>query len=279
MSDSDFDKDSLGDPSLWIDGSRGEAKSADERRAEIRARLADSPESARKPWIRLAEFEAAGRPYLEWFGRSREDIWPELLDSDGIPIPSVYTGCKIGQVNISMRDASERNPGEGKRISPGFRATMNNPVPSVQCTYVKPGGERCGQWSMKGLSVCYIHGGKTKVAQEQAAAVIDAARMRLFGVAEDAIGVLETFVRSSGTPDAIRLKAATEVLDRVGIRGGVEFDVAVEHKLDPSVAVLANLNKLSENQRKAIDSGSESGIIDAEVIIETDDGDTGPDGV
>ncbi len=244
--------------------------SVSERRRQILAKLAETDPEDRLPWIREQEFEEAGRPYFEWFGWEKEDIWPELLDDRGIPIPTVYTGCKIGRVNISIRE-SDRNPGPGKRIKPGYKVTMNDPIPAVQCTYVKPNGQRCSQWSIKGLSVCYVHGGKTDIARKQADEVVTAARMRIFQLTDQALDVLDRVTRQGSTaPDAVQVKAATELLDRAGLKMPTEIEVSVEHKVDPSVAIFENLDKLAEN-RKALSAEDESDIIDAEIVIEVDD--------
>lgn len=244
------------------------------RREEIAARLRKFPVKSRKPWARREEFIAAGRPYLEWFNREREDIWPELLDSDGIPICTEYTGAKIGRENIAAGRTSGPNFGDGlPEITQNFSPTMAVPVPRVRCTNVKDSGEQCENWSMMGLSVCFVHGGKTKFAKEQAAEIQDAARQRIFGATETAVDVIVAIMNSKGVPENVRLKAATEILDRGGIKGGVEIDVEVKHKVDAADAVFNNLAKLAANQKKAITSADlepddDSGIIDVEIITE-----------
>ena len=76
----------------------------------------------------------------------------------------------------------------------------------------------------------------------------DAARMRLSQMTEPSLQALEDLVLNSSVPH-VRLKAATEVLDRVGIRGGTELQVSgqVTHEVvDPAQAVRDRLTALQE---------------------------------
>jgi len=57
--------------------------------------------------------------------------------------------------------------------------------------------------------------------QQAAARAVDDARLRLLLATEDAVVVLETLM-DQGQSEAVRLRAAVEILDRAGIRGGVE---------------------------------------------------------
>ena len=76
--------------------------------------------------------------------------------------------------------------------------------------------------------------------------------MRLAQLTGPSLEALEDLVLNSTVP-AVRLKAATEVLDRVGIRGGTELNVSgtVEHEIiDPAIAVRERLNTLAERMAK-----------------------------
>lgn len=135
-----------------------------------------------------------------------------------------------------------------------FEPTLQNPLPSFQCVGIFPDGSRCIEKGVVGLnpqqSVCRIHIkalGKDKQAnlKNQARAQVEAAKLRLTQDTNMAIETIESLLLP-GTPDAIRLKAATEILDRVGIRGGIEIDLGVEHKDDPMEEVRKRLNRLIE---------------------------------
>lgn len=70
------------------------------------------------------------------------------------------------------------------------------------------------------------------VVRNKADRIVESARMMLRGHAEEAADWLIELGRSSSS-DAVRLKAAESVLDRVGVRGGTEVDVNVSATVDP----------------------------------------------
>jgi hypothetical protein len=67
--------------------------------------------------------------------------------------------------------------------------------------------------------------------QEHAAAVVEAARLRLIGMSDMAIDVLEDLALNS-TADQVRLGAARDVLDRANVKGDTVIDVKVEHSME-----------------------------------------------
>lgn len=117
---------------------------------------------------------------------------------------------------------------------------------------------------MRGMTKCWAHGKRelnfpnVKAHKE---AVVDAARMRLLDASDDAVNTLEQLLQP-GTAEGIRLKAATEILDRNGIRGGFEVDVAVEQKEDPATLLAKRLLTLRQRHEEAL-SGE---IIDADEV-------------
>lgn len=118
------------------------------------------------------------------------------------------------------------------------KATLGAPVPVIRCTYIFPDthqrpGEQCKRWSLRGSTVCYRHGGNLPSVRQHAEAVVEAARLRLIESTDDAVDWLIDLGRNSAS-DAVRLGAAKEVLDRAGVRGGVEVDVTVDQKHDPA---------------------------------------------
>jgi hypothetical protein len=79
--------------------------------------------------------------------------------------------------------------------------------------------------------------------------------------------------------EPVKLKAATEILDRAGIRGGVELDTNVNIDVRPAASVIAErLNRLAINANdaasKLVDLGVkvevEKDIIDAEVVTDSE---------
>jgi hypothetical protein len=69
--------------------------------------------------------------------------------------------------------------------------------------------------------------------------------------------------------EPVKLKAATEILDRAGIRGGVELDTNVNIDVRPAASVIAErLNRLAINATEAAAKLSEAGItVQADVDV------------
>jgi hypothetical protein len=77
--------------------------------------------------------------------------------------------------------------------------------------------------------------------------------------------------------EPVKLKAATEILDRAGVRGGIEIDTSVNIDVRPAAQVIAErLDRLAqgaiEAAAKLADAGlhvlPDSDIVDAEVVQE-----------
>jgi hypothetical protein len=61
--------------------------------------------------------------------------------------------------------------------------------------------------------------------------------------------------------EPVKLKAATEILDRAGIRGGVELDTNVNIDVRPAASIIAErLNRLAINAADAAARLHEAGI-------------------
>lgn len=114
-----------------------------------------------------------------------------------------------------------------------WQPTRERPIQTPRCPVIKANGVRCNNWCVSGYLKCVAHmkAHQFPTAAMYADAVVDAARLRLFGDADAAVETLEALTQP-GTGDAIRLKAATEILDRVGIRGGTEVKVQSEVSVD-----------------------------------------------
>lgn len=164
------------------------------------------------------------------------------------------------------RDADmgiKRMPADVGTVSPAFKPTVAKPLPAIRCVNIKKDGMRCNRWSIRGATVCLVHGGRLPTVKNDAAAAVERARMRIVDLTDDAVDVLEDLTQP-GTADAIRLKAATEILDRAGIKGGMDINVEVEHKIDPALTIAERLKQINS---RASDDDSEE-IVDAEVVEE-----------
>lgn len=177
-------------------------------------------------------------------------------------------------------DAPVQNPNaftptaQGAVIPLGWKPTPAKPVPVTRCVVVKQNGERCGRWSMRGMTKCYSHGKRELNFPNVAAhkeAVIEAARMRLLDASDEAVAALEQLLQP-GTAEGIRLKAATEILDRNGIRGGFEVDVEVKSVEDAASVLQKRLDLLRERGIGAVQKQEEQmDELVAEVVADEDE--------
>ena len=131
------------------------------------------------------------------------------------------------------------------------------PLRAVQCRApLKNGddaGRRCKKKAILGGLVCRSHGAQLPAVQQAAARAVEDARLRLLLATEDAVVVLETLM-DEGQSEAVRLRAAVEILDRAGIRGGVEIRPLPPQE-SPSEVLQQRLATLSRRMSEARDRG------------------------
>ncbi len=150
-----------------------------------------------------------------------------------------------------------------------------------RCREIKSDGIRCMLWCsgrLKDDGLCRIH---LRTVRKPGADV-ERARLKLAQSAPFAVDVLEDLMENAES-EPVKLKAASEILDRAGIKGGYDFDVKVEvSDARPASAVIAErLAKLTEGAAavKEILNPSLPGdgeIIDGEVIqVDSDNSDNG----
>ena len=147
-----------------------------------------------------------------------------------------------------------------------------------RCQAVKDDGIRCQLWTsgrMQDDGLCRIH---LRSLKHRPGDDIERARAKLTQAAPYAVDVLEDMMTNAES-EPVKLKAATEILDRAGIRGGVELDTNVNIDVRPAASVIAErLNRLAINANdaaaKLADMGirveAEKDIIDAEVVEDKD---------
>lgn len=142
-----------------------------------------------------------------------------------------------------------------------------------RCRQIKSDGIRCLLWSSgrpKDDGLCRIH---LRTVRKPGADV-ERARFKLAQGAPAAVDVLEELMESAES-EPVRLKAASEILDRAGIKGGYEFDVNVEvTDARPAAQVIAErLQKLAEGAAavQEILNKEDAEIIDGEVVEESED--------
>ena len=143
-----------------------------------------------------------------------------------------------------------------------------------RCRQIKDDGIRCLLWSSgrpKDDGLCRIHLRSTK---KNPSDDIERARAKLVQAAPYAVDILEDMMINAES-EPVKLKAATEILDRAGVRGGIEIDSTVNVDVRPAASVIAErLDRLAQGAIATAARLAEAGllvepdkdIIDAEVV-------------
>ena len=194
---------------------------------------------------------------------------PKDLNSDyttGLDLLIDEAACKVTPpwVVASTRKYLE----EQKRGGP--TSPKRQPLAQPQrCRIVKTDGIRCMLWSsgrIKDDGLCRMH----LKTQRKPGEDVERARKKLIQAAPYAVDILEDLMENA-VSEPVKLKASTEILDRAGIRGGMELDVGVDVTDSRSPAQIINerLARLATGaQRTARDLIDETDIQDAEVVVD-----------
>lgn len=150
----------------------------------------------------------------------------------------------------------------------------------TRCRHIKEDLIRCMLWASgrpQDDGLCRVHLGS---AHRKPGEDVERARSKLTQAAPYAVDVLEDLMTSASS-EPVRLKASTEILDRAGVRGGIEFDARIEVSdvKAPAQVIAERLNRLASGAAAAAaklasagvtipipGSGSDSDIIDAEIV-------------
>jgi hypothetical protein len=136
-----------------------------------------------------------------------------------------------------------------------------------RCRQIKDDGIRCLLWSSgrpKDDGLCRIHLRSTK---HKTSDDIERARAKLTQAAPYAVDMLEHLMETAES-EPVKLKAATEILDRAGVRGGVEIDTSVNIDVRPAAQVIAErLDRLAQG---AIESAAKLASNGVHVLPEQD---------
>lgn len=207
---------------------------------------------------------------------------PKDMNSDyvtGLDLLVDETACKIAPpwvIGASRKWQKEQEAG-----GPPSPRRAPSPLPH-RCRIVKSDGIRCMLWASGRLQddgMCRVHLRSARKPGED----IERARKKIVQAAPYAVDVLEEMMETA-TSEPVRLKAATEILDRAGVRGGVEIDMDVEitDARPAHVVVAERLAKLAAGAEAVTslqsadvvggpgpenkDESDESVIIDAEIV-------------
>lgn len=139
-----------------------------------------------------------------------------------------------------------------------------------RCRHIKDDGIRCMLWGSgrpKDDGLCRVH---LRSLKHKTSDDIERAREKLIQAAPYAVDKLEEMMEFAES-EPVKLKAATEILDRAGVRGGYEVDSNVNVDVRPAADVIAErLERLASGAVSAAARLSQDGnkIIDAEVVEE-----------
>jgi len=160
----------------------------------------------------------------------------------------------------------------------GLHQSRQKAQPS-RCLRRKADGTRCWGWcigtsEMNGM--CRIHASKANGVALFGLNAQQVARNRAMSASPNMIEVLEEIAHTS-TSDAARVAAANSLLDRAGVRGGIEVDNKLEvHVVPAGETVKERLEALAKGARdvealkRRLEEGPEEDIVDAEVVEDGD---------
>ena len=152
----------------------------------------------------------------------------------------------------------------------------------TRCRAIKEDGIRCMMWASgraKDDGYCRVHLGSI---QRKPGEDIERARAKLTQAAPYAVDVLEDLMENA-VSEPVRLKASAEILDRAGVRGGIEFDanINVNDTRSPAQIVAERLQRLAggavEIAARLSEAGieisakDESDIQDAEIVEDSEE--------
>ena len=163
---------------------------------------------------------------------------------------------------VRIREARKTDPKKSPMVA----------GPPSRCTYIKQDGVRCLLWCTGRKTddgLCRVHlGGKHN---NQVGAVAKA-RDRAYQAAPAAVAILEQLMESAES-EPVKLKAATEILDRAGVRGGIEIDAKIDIEVRPAADViserLARLLPTASAITAKLEEAAADNVVDAEVVEET----------
>jgi hypothetical protein len=136
-----------------------------------------------------------------------------LLDDDALKISPPWV---VGATRAWLKEQEEGGPKTEKRAPLGLPG---------RCRMVKTDATRCQLWNsgrIKDDGLCRIHLGSTR----RTANNVEVARQKISQASSYAVDVLEDLMESA-ISEPVKLKAATEILDRAGVRGGMELNIDV----------------------------------------------------
>jgi hypothetical protein len=124
------------------------------------------------------------------------------------------------------------------------------PLPK-RCKAIKDDGIRCQLWTggrPQDDGLCRVHLGSLRNKPTDS---VERARQRLTQATPTAVDVLEQLMDNAES-EPVKLKAATEILDRAGIRAGIDINTDVTIDVRPAASIISErLERLAKNAIEA----------------------------
>jgi len=146
-----------------------------------------------------------------------------------------------------------------------------------RCIRVKSDGVRCMLWGsgrIKDGGLCRMHLKSARKPGED----VERARRKLMQSAPYAVDVLEELMENAAL-EQVRLKASTEILDRAGVRAGMDIgvEIGLMDARSPAQIVAERLSRLAEGAnalQARLAHQEEEEVVEAEVVKEEKSDDT-----
>jgi hypothetical protein len=149
--------------------------------------------------------------------------------------------------------------------STGIEPRKRSPLPA-RCKAIKDDGVRCQLWTggrPQDDGMCRVHLGSLRNKPTDS---VERARQRLTQAAPTAVDTLEHLMESAES-EPVKLKAATEILDRAGVRAGFDINTDVTLDVRPAASIIAErLQRIAQNAIDASKRQNEPEIIEVEVV-------------
>ena len=156
-----------------------------------------------------------------------------LLDDEALKISPPWV---VGATRNWLKEQENGGPKSEKRAPLG--------LPS-RCRMTKTDGTRCQLWNsgrIKDDGLCRVHLGSTR----RTANNVEIARLKISQASTYAVDVLEELMETA-ISEPVKLKAATEILDRAGVRGGMELNIDIKNTDRSPAEILAERLARLEN--------------------------------
>jgi len=156
-----------------------------------------------------------------------------LLDDDALKISPPWV---VGATRNWLKEQEQGGPKSDKRAPLGLPG---------RCRLTKTDGTRCQLWNsgrVKDDGLCRIHLGSTR----RTANNVEIARQKISQASSYAVDVLEELMETA-ISEPVKLKAATEILDRAGVRGGMELNIDIKNTDRSPAEILAERLARLEN--------------------------------